>query len=94
MRRGVAILVSSGAAVLAMAAPAAASTHGEVAASPGRGMEHMCTTMMSDKPGMETMREAMMRSPAMKRMCQMMMRHNPEMAQKCMTMMGDAGTQA
>lgn len=80
-------MVASGAAVLAMAAPAAATTDSDPMGGrvTDRVMSQMCEMMMQDRPGMEQMREAMMR--AMAQMHEMMMRHHPEVAEKCMSMM-------
>jgi hypothetical protein len=85
LRRSVAIMVTSGAALLAVAAPASASAAHEADAE--RGMSRICEMMMQDRPGMEHVRESMMRNPAMQRMCEMMMQDKPAMAEKCKSMM-------
>jgi hypothetical protein len=77
LRRSVAIMVTSGAALLAVAAPASASAAHEADAE--RGMSRICEMMMQDRPGMEHVRESMMRNPAMQRMCEMMMQDRPGM---------------
>lgn len=78
-------MVASGAALLAVAAPASASAAHEAGAE--RGMSRICEMMMQDRPGMEHVRESMMRNPAMQRVCEMMMQDRPAMAEKCKSMM-------
>ncbi|WP_017975697.1 hypothetical protein [Actinopolyspora halophila] len=92
MGRGVAMVVASGAAMLAMAVPASASSEGEAVANEAMmaGMKQVCMTMMQDKPGMEQARGAMMRNPAMAEMCEMMMKNNPGMARECGVMISGA----
>ncbi|SFB62631.1 hypothetical protein SAMN05216266_13126 [Amycolatopsis marina] len=94
LRRSVAVMVASGAAVLALAGPASASPAHGAGADVDRGMSTICKMMMQDRPGMEHVREAMMRNPAMQRMCEMMMRQNPAMAEKCKSMMDGSSSQA
>ncbi|MFC4004382.1 hypothetical protein ACFS2C_15060 [Prauserella oleivorans] len=94
LRKGVAVMVASGAAVVAMATPAAAGSKVEAQRGSDRGMARICEMMMQDFHGMERMRETMMRNPAMARMCEMMMRQDPAMAEMCKSMMGDTTSQA
>lgn len=68
---GLATAAATGVTVLAMAAPALASSSEQADSHEAAmaGMQQVCQVMMQDTPGMDQARAAMMRNPAKAEMC-------------------------